>query len=163
MHTQHTWPNTGKTLSRAFAYTTIVALAVAAAVPASAQQVERKGTSSATKLEQLMSGHLTEINGKYKLRVTESTYELGGFTGEHLHVGPGIRYVASGELTFVEQGKTTTYKAGDYFYEAGNIVNAAYNKGGSPVRVLVFEILPADWKGGSAVSPKRGWPPIPAK
>jgi quercetin dioxygenase-like cupin family protein len=134
----------------------IVAFAMAAAVPASAQQkVDRKGTSSTVKLQQVVSGHLTEINGKYKLQATESTYEPGGYTGEHQHVGPGIRYIVSGELTFVEEGKTTTYKAGDYFYEAGNITNAASNKSNSPVRVLVFEILPADLKGGSAVPPKK--------
>ena len=118
------------------------------------QQVERKGSASTVKLEQLISGHLTELNGKYKLQVSEITYEPGGYTGEHHHVGPGIRYVAAGELTFVQEGKTTTYKTGDYFYEAGNITNAAYNRSNAPVRIINFEILPADWKGGSAVPPK---------
>ncbi|MDZ4341526.1 MAG: cupin domain-containing protein, partial [Candidatus Binatia bacterium] len=75
-------------------------------------------------------------------------------TGEHHHVGPGIRFVASGELTFVQEGKTTTYKTGEYFYEAGNITNAAYNRSNSPVRIINFEILPTDWKGGSALPPK---------
>lgn len=143
-------------MPRVFAYTMIFTLAMAATVPAFAQQtVDRKGAASTIKLQQVVSGHLTEINGKYKLQVTETTYEPGGYTGEHHHVGPGIRYVVSGELTFVEEGKTTVYRAGDYFYEAGNITNAAYNKSSSPVRVLIFEILPADWKGGSAVPPKK--------
>ena len=142
-------------MPRILPYAMMFTLAVAAAVPAAAQQVERKGTSSEVKLEQVVSGHLTEINDKYKLRVTETTYEPGGYTGEHLHVGPGIRYVVSGALTFVEEGQETTYKAGDYFYEAGDVVNAASNKASSPVRVLVFEILPADLKGGSAVPPKN--------
>ena len=118
------------------------------------QQVERKGTASTVKLEQVMSGYLTDLNGKYKLQVTEVTYEPGGFTGEHHHVGPGIRYVVSGELTFVQEGKTTTYKTGEYFYEAGNIGNAVSNRSKSPVRIINFEILPVDWKGGSAVPPK---------
>ena len=118
------------------------------------QQVERKGSASTVKLEWVMSSHLTELNAKYKLLVTETTYEPGGYTGEHHHVGPGIRFVASGELTFVQEGKTTTYKTGEYFYEAGNITNAAYNRSNSPVRIINFEILPADWKGGSAVPPK---------
>lgn len=143
-------------MSRVLTYTMFFTLAMAATAPVSAQQkVDRKGTSSTIKLEQVVVGHLTAINGKYKLQVTETTYESGGYTGEHHHVGPGIRYIVSGELTFVEEGKTRIYKAGDYFYEAGNITNAAFNKSGSPVRVLVFEILPADWKGGSAVPPKR--------
>jgi len=68
---------------------------------------------------------------------------------------PEFDMFVSGELTFVEQGKMKTYKTGEYFYESGNITNAASNKTSSPVRVLVFEILPADWKGGSAVPPKK--------
>jgi len=118
------------------------------------QQVERKGTASTIKLEWVMSSHLTELNGKYKLQVTEITFDPGGYVSQHDHVGPGIRYVVSGELTFVQEGKTTTYKTGEYFYEAGNIANAAYNRSNSPARIITFEILPADWKGGSAVPPK---------
>jgi quercetin dioxygenase-like cupin family protein len=101
-----------------------------------------------------MSGYLTELNGKYKLRATETTIEPGGFVGEHHHIGPGIRYIASGELTYVEGGRTTIYKAGDYFYESGDVTHSAYNKGSSPMVNIIFEILPADWKGGSAVLPK---------
>ena len=118
------------------------------------QQVERKGVTSAVKIEQAVSGHLTELNGKYKLRATETTIEPGGYAGEHHHVGPGIRYVASGELTFVQHDKTTIYKAGDYFYESGDVTHSGSNKGSSPVVLIIFEILPPDWTGGTAVPPK---------
>ena len=118
------------------------------------QQVVRKGTASTVKLEEVMSGHLTALNGKYKVLATETTFEPGGSVSDHQHVGPGIRFVVSGELTLVGQGKTRTYKTGEYFYESGDVTTAAYNKTASPVRVIVFEILPADWKGGSAVPPK---------
>ncbi|KRT69172.1 MAG: cupin [candidate division NC10 bacterium CSP1-5] len=118
------------------------------------QQVDRKGVASIVKVDQVMSGYLTELNGKYKLIVTEITFEPGGNIAEHHHVGPGIRFVASGELTLVGEGKTRTYKTGEYFYESGDVTTAAYNKTTSPVRIINFEILPADWKGGSAVPPK---------
>ena len=118
------------------------------------QQVERKGVTSTVKFEGTDFGYLSELNGKYKLRVTETIIEPGGYVGEHNHVGPGIRYLVSGELTFVEQGKTRTYKAGDYFYETGAITNRASSTGSSPVVNLIFEILPVDWKGGSAVPQK---------
>jgi quercetin dioxygenase-like cupin family protein len=156
MHTQRAWLNMEQTLPRVFAYTMIVALAVAATVPASAQQkVDRKGAASKVMLEQVISSHLAPLNGKYKLQATETTYEPGGYTGQHDHVGPGIRYVLSGEISFVQEGKETIYKAGQYFYEAGNISNSVSNKASSPVRILIFEILPADLKGGSAVPPKK--------
>lgn len=118
------------------------------------QQVERKGVKSTVKLEGTDFGYLSELNGKYKLRVTETIIEPGGYVGEHNHVGPGIRYLVSGGLEFVEHGKTRTYKAGDFFYETGAITNRASSKGSSPVVNLIFEILPVDWKGGSAVPPK---------
>ncbi len=118
------------------------------------QSVERKGAASIVKLGEENFGFLNELNGKYKLVATQTTLEPGGYVGEHQHVGPGIRYVASGEWTFVQEGKTTTYKAGEYFYEAGNMTNSASNKASSPAVLITFEILPVDWKGGSAVLPK---------
>lgn len=124
----------------------------------SAQQkvpIDRKGETGAVKLEQVISGYLTDINGKYKLRVSESNYGPGGSIGEHHHVGPGIRYLVSGEWTRVGEGKTETRKAGEYWYSSGDTTGSASNKGNSPVRLIVFEILPADLKGGSAIPPKK--------
>ena len=141
-------------MKRLTLFVAFVALFHSVGYSSAQQKVDRKGTASTVKLDQVISGYLTDLNGKYKLQVSEITYEPGGYTGEHHHVGPGIRFVASGELTFVQEGKTTTYKTGEYFYEAGDITNAAYNRSGSPVRIINFEILPADWKGGSAVPPK---------
>ncbi len=90
-----------------------VALFHVAGYAAAQQRVESKGVLAKVKLEEAISGHLTELNGKYKLRVVEITIEPGGYIGEHHHVGPGIRLVTSGELTFVQQGKTTIYRTGD--------------------------------------------------
>jgi len=132
-----------------------VALLHIAGYASAQQKVDRKGTSSAVKLEGMDLGYLSELKGKYKLSVTETTFEPGGYVSQHDHAGPGIRYIVSGELTFVGEGKTTTYKKGDYFYESGHTTNSASNKTKSPVRVIVFEILPADWKGGSAIPPKK--------
>ncbi len=131
-----------------------VALLSLAGLSVAQQQVDRKGIAAKVKYEQVVSGHLDELNGKYKLRITELTLEPGGYVGEHQHVGPGIRYVASGELTIVEGDKTTTYKTGDYFYESGAVTNAAYNRTKSPVTLIQYEILPAGLEGSSAVHPK---------
>jgi quercetin dioxygenase-like cupin family protein len=116
--------------------------------------VEIKGIASKIRLEEVVSGHLAELNGKFKLRVTEVTFAPGGQLGPHHHVGPGIRYVISGKVTFVEGGTTTVYAAGDYFYESGNIAHTAYNGTKAPLRVAFFEILPTDWTGPSVIAPK---------
>jgi quercetin dioxygenase-like cupin family protein len=74
---------------------------------------------SEVKIEEVIFGHLTELNGKFKLRATELTFAPDGYVGVHHHVGPGIRYVLSGELTFAQGGQETIYNAGDYFLKQG--------------------------------------------
>ena len=132
----------------------IVLLAVLVGFAGSAMaqgQVESKGTTNKIKLDEVVSGYLTEINGKYKIRATELTYAPGGYIDVHHHAGPGIRYVISGTLTFKQAGKSTIYKAGDFFYESGNVVHTGHNYTSAPVRMIVFEVLPADWTAPSGI------------
>ena len=56
------------------------------------------------KIDEVIFGHLTELNGRFKLRATELTFAPDGYVGVHHHIGPGIRYVITGELTFAEGG-----------------------------------------------------------
>src|SRR5262245_16413350 len=99
-----------------------ITLLTLAALPGGADRmaaqgtVETRGITSELKIEEVIFGHLTELNGKFKLRGTELTFAPGGYVGVHHHVGPGIRYVISGEITFAEGGQETVYKAGDYFF-----------------------------------------------
>jgi quercetin dioxygenase-like cupin family protein len=72
----------------------------------------------------------------------------------HHHVGPGIRYVISGELTFTEGGKATVYKTGDYYFETGNLAHTAENKTNVPLRVLVVDLLPKDWTAPAVIPPR---------
>src|SRR5215475_13878928 len=64
-------------------------------------KVDTNGLVAKIKFEAPIGGFLNEINGKYKLRVTELTLAPGGHVGEHNHVGPGIRQVTSGYMTYV--------------------------------------------------------------
>src|SRR4029078_347495 len=118
------------------------------------EKVEARGITSTIKLEEVIFGHLTELNDKFKLRATELTFAPGGFLGIHHHVGPGIRYVLSGEVTFTEGGRATIYKAGDYFFETGNVAHMAENKTNRPLRILFVEILPRDWTAPTVMLPK---------
>jgi quercetin dioxygenase-like cupin family protein len=115
--------------------------------------VEKKDFTSIVKYEHLVSGHLTELNGKYKLRVTETTYAPGGYIGEHHHAGPGIRLVVAGNLTYVQPDTTRVFGPGEYFFESGDLTHTAFNKTKTPVVILNFEVLPADWNGSSAIPP----------
>ena len=121
----------------------------------SAQEtVEARGITSVVKLEEITFGHLLELNGKFKLRATEVTFAPDAYLGVHHHVGPGIRYVLSGEVTFTEGGQTTIYKAGDYFFETGNLAHTAENKTKLPLRILFVEVLPKDWIAPTVIPPK---------
>src|SRR5262245_6223842 len=132
----------------------VAVLVTVADQPAAQQVVTMKGIAAKVKFEEVVSGHLAELNGKYKLRVTEVTFEPGGHLGEHHHAGPGIRYVASGTVTFTQAGTATIYKAGDYFFESGNVVHTAHNTTRSPARAVFFEILPSEWASSSVILPK---------
>jgi quercetin dioxygenase-like cupin family protein len=137
-----------------FALFLLIVLLSVAGRPSAQEQVEMRGISGAIKLDEVVYGHLPELNGKFKLRATEVTFAPGGFLGVHHHAGPGIRYVLSGEVTFTEGGQTTIYRAGDYFFETGNLAHTAENKTNQPIRILFLEILPKDWAGPTVIPPK---------
>ncbi len=128
----------------------VAAVTVGNAVADQPGSVERSGQHSTVKLESVVAGHLTDLNGRYKLRVTEVKYDPGGYIGGHHHAGPGIRCVTGGELTYVQPDKTTVYRTGDCFFESGDISHTAHNYADKPVLLLNFEILPLTWSGGSA-------------
>ena len=120
---------------------------------AAQEKVEARGLTSEIRLDEIIFGHLQELNGKFKMRATEVTFAPDAYLGVHHHVGPGVRYVLSGELTFTEGGKATIYRAGDYFFETGNVAHTADNKTDLPLRVLFVEILPKDWTGPTIILP----------
>ena len=121
---------------------------------AAQETVEARGITPSIKLEETVYSHMEELNGKFKMRATEVTFAPGAFLGVHHHVGPGVRYVLSGELTFTEGGKSTIYHAGDYFFETGNLAHTAENKTDLPLRILFVELLPRDWTGPTVIPPK---------
>jgi quercetin dioxygenase-like cupin family protein len=129
----------------------LAAFGIAAANAEQSATVDTKGSHGKVKIDQLVAGHLMELNGRYKLRLTEVTYEPGGYTNAHHHVGPGIRCITAGELTFTEGAKTTLYHAGDCFFEPGDVSHSARNDSAKPVVILNFELLPPTWSKGSAI------------
>jgi quercetin dioxygenase-like cupin family protein len=117
-------------------------------------KVDTKGLVAKIRFEHPLEGYLSELNGKYKLRVTELTLDPGGHVGEHNHVGPGIRLMTLGEMTYVLPDKTILYKAGDFFFESGDVNHTVYNKSDKPNQHLLFEILPVDLTGPSLIPAK---------
>ena len=118
-------------------------------------RVDTKGLAAKIKFEHELAGYLTEINGKYKLRITELTLEPGGHVGEHNHAGPGIRMMTEGEMTYVLPDKTIIYRAGDFFFESGDVNHTVFNKTSQPNQHLLLEILPVELKGPSLMPVRK--------
>jgi quercetin dioxygenase-like cupin family protein len=114
-------------------------------------KVDTKGLVAKIKFEAPLAGFLSDINGKYKLRVTELTLAPDGHVGEHNHVGPGIRQVTSGYMTYVLPDKTVVYGPGEFFFESGDINHTVFNKTSEPMVHVLFEILPTDLNGPSLI------------
>jgi len=102
----------------------------------------------------ITGGHLPELKGKYKLRITQISIGPGGHVGDHNHLGPGIRQMTVGEMEYVMPDKTTIYRAGDFFFETGDISHRVNNKSGEPCTHLLFEILPVELSGASLILPR---------
>jgi quercetin dioxygenase-like cupin family protein len=117
--------------------------------------VETKDVQPVVRFEQVISGHVTDLNGRYKFRVSEVTYQPGGYVGDHHHAGPGVRVIMAGEFTYVKGDKTTVYKAGDAFFEPGDMTHRAYNRGNTILRVMNIEILPANFSGSALIRPPQ--------
>jgi quercetin dioxygenase-like cupin family protein len=121
---------------------------------AAQEKVEVRGVTSEVKIEEITFGHLTELNDRFKMRATEFAFAPGAFLGGHHHVGPGIRYIISSEITLTEGGVVTVYKAGEYYYETGNIAHTAENKASVPPRFIVMEMIPKTWSGPAVIPPR---------
>jgi quercetin dioxygenase-like cupin family protein len=139
----------------ALATAPFVALAQAgearAQVGVSPVKVDTNGLVAKIKFEAPLDGFLKDINGKYKLRVTELTLAPGGHVGEHNHEGPGIRQVTSGYMTYVLPDRTVVYGPGDFFFESGDINHTVFNRTDAPMVHVLFEILPANLNGPSLI------------
>lgn len=114
-------------------------------------RVDTKGLAARIKFEQVISGPLSEVNGRFKLRVTEPVLAPGGHVGEHNHVGPGIRQVTEGRMTYVLPDRTAVYGPGDFFFESGDANHTVHNGIDAPMVHLLFEVLPADLSGPSLI------------
>ena len=104
---------------RRFTLLLLVALLGGTDRGAAQETVETRGVTSEIKVDEVVFGHLAELNGKFKLRATELTFAPDGYIGVHHHIGPGIRYVISGELTFAEGGHRRSIKLASIFLKQG--------------------------------------------
>ena len=138
--------------------TALCFLSVGVLITAHAQEplkVDTRGVSAKILYEApIDGGHLPELKGKYKMRLTEITIAPGGHVGDHNHLGPGIRQMTVGEMEYILPDKAMIYRAGDFFFETGDVSHRVNNKTREPNTHLLFAILPVDLKGALLIVPR---------
>jgi quercetin dioxygenase-like cupin family protein len=117
-------------------------------------KVDTKGVTATIKYEAVLQGFLTDLNGTYKLRVTEITIAPGGHVGAHNHLGPGIRQMTTGTMEYILPDRTMTYGPGDFFFEAGDISHRVVNNSTEPCTHILFEVLPVEVERPSLIPPR---------
>ena len=143
----------GKFLGPGVLVSLLAAALLMSQAPTSQPSVEMTGVKAAMKLQTPVEGFFTPLNGKLDMRATEIEIEPGGAVKDHYHFGPGIRRMLAGEVTliFVDTKKEQVVRAGDYFYESGDVDVNAVNRGKEPAKILVVELVPAGLKGSAMV------------
>ncbi len=122
-------------------------------MPASHSAVEMTGVKPALKMQTPVEGFFTPLNGKLDLRASEVEIESGGSIKDHYHFGPGIRRMLAGEVTliFADTKKEQLVRAGEYFYEPGDVNINGVNRGKEPAKLLIVELVPSGLKGSAMV------------
>ena len=95
---------------RRFTFMLFVALLGAMERLAAQEHVEIRSITSEIKLDEIVYGHMTEINGKFKMRATEVTFAPGGFLGVHHHVGPEFDTRFPARLRSLKQDRARSTK-----------------------------------------------------
>lgn len=99
-------------------------------------------------------------------------FSPGAGVPNHVHGGPLIVQVLSGEITLTEDGGVESYKAGEMWTETTGHVHNAFNLGNTSTRVLVSALIPegselqtlVDQPGGTPAgmpvtgAANAGWP-----
>lgn len=83
-----------------------------------------------------------ELSGaKLDVKVLRVTLAKGFKTPEHVHEGPGARYVIKGRVKISGAGQTDEYGPGQVFWESGQTMTAE-NISEGDAELLIFEVDP---------------------
>ena len=89
----------------------------------------------------LLEKSLELSSNKIDARVFRISLPKGFRTPQHVHDGPGPRYVVKGRVKIEEAGKTQEYGPGQVFWETGEVMTAE-NVSEGEAELVIFEIAP---------------------
>ncbi len=91
--------------------------------------------------EILMAKPVTLPGNRVVAKVIRVHFPVGFKTPEHIHKGPGPRYVLQGKMKIVDKNSTEVYGPGEVFWETGEPM-VAENAGEGEAVLLIFEMAP---------------------
>ena len=80
-------------------------------------------------------------SGKLDTKVFRILLPKGFKTPEHVHEGPGPRYVVKGRVKIEEGGMVQEYGPGQVFWESGQVMTAE-NVSDGEAELIIFEVVP---------------------
>jgi len=92
---------------------------------------------------------ITVENREYEMHTFIMDFQPGAGMPDHIHGGPVLVVVLSGEIVLMEKNSKRTMKVGDSWTEAAGNVHSVVNSGTTTCRVAVNMLLP---KGAEATT-----------
>ena len=92
---------------------------------------------------------ITVENREYEMHTFIMDFQPGAGMPDHIHGGPVLVVVLSGEIVLMEKDSKRTMKTGDSWTEAAGNVHSVVNSGATICRVAVNMLLP---KGAEATT-----------
>lgn len=106
------------------------------------------GTTSTLKLEQAVE---LDARTDWLMRCDRVDFPPGGVALTHVHQGPGIRCVLSGEITIETLGATHAHPEGQAWFELGHAPVLAPTTPESPTTFIRCFLLPRSCRGRSSI------------
>ena len=92
--------------------------------------------------KQILLENSVKLNsGKFDTKVFRIAFPKGFKTPQHVHEGPGPRYVVKGRVRIEEDGQVNEYGPGQVFWESGAVMTAE-NVSDGEAELIIFEVIP---------------------
>ncbi len=92
------------------------------------------------------------VPGRYVMRLDRVDFPPGAVAHTHVHPGPGIRMVKTGEIEIRQNGASHRYRADDAWFERGPDPVLAPTTEREPTTFIRCMVLPTDWRGRNTIT-----------